>query len=930
MRHLISALACRWATALTLAIVAASTLGAQLPAGMKKGVSVEGITEYTLDNGLRVLVFPDASKPTATVNITYLAGSRFEGYGETGMTHLLEHLAFKGTPKHPNIPQELTDHGARPNGTTWYDRTNYFETVPATDVNIDWALDLEADRMVNSFVAKKDLESEFTVVRNEFESGENSPFRVLYERIFSTMFLWQNYGKSTIGARSDIERVPIERLQAFYRKYYQPDNAVLVIAGKVDEPKVLKLIADKFGPIPRPVRSVDKGNMLYGTYTEEPVQDGERSVTLRRTGDVQMAMAGYHVPPGSATDFAAVAVLTEALTAEPNGRLYKALVEAKKATSISGNAFQLREPGMLLLQATMRKDQDLEDGTRTLIATTESATSRAFTAEEIDRAKTTLLKYIELGMNNSQSVALQLSEWQSMGDWRLIFLHRDRIKAVTPADVQRVAVAYLKPSNRTVGQFIPTEKPERSTIASVADSDVTAMVKNYKGNALLAAGEAFDPSPANIDARTTRSTLANGMKLSLLPKTTRGNTVSALITIRYGDLTSLTGRATASSYVSQMVDKGSKAHSRQQIKDAFDKIKANVGFFGAGNNVVAQITTTHANLIPALRLAAEVLKTPTFDAAEFEKLRAETLAQIEQAKGEPTSLAFNAYQRRLSPYAKGHPLATKSIDEEIADLKALNVADVKKVYDELVGASYADAAVVGDFNKDSVATVLKEEFGAWKSPKPFARLVRTYFDLAKDDAKIETPDKANAFFLVGQNLKVRDDSKDYAALTIGNAVLGGGFLNSRLATRIRQQEGISYGVGSGLSTASLDSAGTLMVNAIYNPENVVRLEAAFGEEVDRILKRGLTAEEVAKAKQGWLQQQTQSRSSDGYLASLFASQYITGRTMAYNQQFEQWIADLTVDDVNAAMKKYIDPSKFVTVKAGDFQNHPPKAAPVKP
>jgi len=226
----------------------------QLPQGVRTGASVEGITEYTLDNGLRVLLFPDPSKPTATINITYLVGSRHEGYGETGMAHLLEHMVFKGSPKHPNIPQELTEHGSRPNGTTWYDRTNYFETVPATDENITWALDLEADRMVNSFIAKKDLETEFSVVRNEFEMGENSPFNVLLERVMSTAFLWHNYGKSTIGARSDIEQVPIERLQAFYRKYYQPDNAILMVAGKIDEANTLRLVAEKFGPIPKPVR----------------------------------------------------------------------------------------------------------------------------------------------------------------------------------------------------------------------------------------------------------------------------------------------------------------------------------------------------------------------------------------------------------------------------------------------------------------------------------------------------------------------------------------------------------------------------------------------------------------------------------------------------------------------------------------------------
>ncbi|HEX6280283.1 MAG TPA: pitrilysin family protein, partial [Pyrinomonadaceae bacterium] len=222
-------------TFLLLSLMVSGTIAQNPSPGITRVRSIEGITEYRLANGLQVLLFPDLTKQNITVNIVYHVGSRHESYGETGMAHLLEHLVFKGTPKHPNIPQELTAHGASPNGTTWYDRTNYFETFAATDENLDWALDLEADRMINSYIAKKDLDSEFSVVRNEMESGENSPVRVLFDKLTATAYQWHNYGKTTIGARSDVENVKIENLQAFYRKYYQPDNATLIVAGKLDE-----------------------------------------------------------------------------------------------------------------------------------------------------------------------------------------------------------------------------------------------------------------------------------------------------------------------------------------------------------------------------------------------------------------------------------------------------------------------------------------------------------------------------------------------------------------------------------------------------------------------------------------------------------------------------------------------------------------------
>ncbi|MBL8151892.1 MAG: insulinase family protein, partial [Blastocatellia bacterium] len=352
-----------------------------LPKGVEKVTSVEGINEYKLENGLRVLLIPDQSKQTITVNITYLVGSRHEGYGETGMAHLLEHMVFKGTPKHPNIPQELTEHGTRPNGTTWVDRTNYFETFQATEENLDWALDLEADRMVNSFIAKKDLDSEMTVVRNEFESGENDPQGVLLERTISTAFLWHNYGNSTIGARADIENVPIERLQAFYKKYYQPDNAVLIVAGKFDEAKTLEKIHKYFAPIPKPDRQ------LIHTYTLDPVQDGERFVTLRRVGDIQALCAVYHIPATSHPDYPAVELLTRILGDDTTGRLKKALVDTKKATSVSGFSFRWREPSVAIFAAELKKEDSLEEARELLQKVIEGIASQPVTKEEVDRAR---------------------------------------------------------------------------------------------------------------------------------------------------------------------------------------------------------------------------------------------------------------------------------------------------------------------------------------------------------------------------------------------------------------------------------------------------------------------------------------------------------------------------------------------------------------
>ena len=880
------------------------------PPAPVKVASVEGITEYKLANGLRVLLFPDPSKSTITVNITYLVGSRMEGYGETGMAHLLEHLVFKGSTNHKNIPQELTAHGARPNGTTWYDRTNYFESFNATEENLRWALSLESDRMVNSFIAKKDLESEFSVVRNEFERGENDPGSVLMERVISTAYLWHNYGKSTIGSKEDIERVPIENLKAFYKKYYQPDNAVLTIAGKIDEPKTLQLVNEYFGVIPKPERK------LQETFTVEPTQDGERSVVLRRVGDVQMAACGYHIPSGSSPDYAAVEVLVEALTNEPAGRLYKALIETKKASSTYGYAFQLKDPGFAYFAAEVLEDKSVDTVMNTMTNLFDNLSKNPFTKEEVDRAKNTLSKDLMLQFNNSDRVGLALSEYIALGDWRLYFIYRDALEKVTPADVNRVAAEYFKPSNRTTGLFIPEAKPDRAVIP--ASPDVNALVKDYKGNKALTEAEAFDPSPSNIESRIKKATVSGGAKYTLLKKTTRGGNVSVRMTMHIGNPAVLQNKGLASSFTADMLKRGTKNKSFQQINDEIDRLKSNVSINGSGQEVNINITTTKENLNGILNLVNEMIKQPAFSQQEFDKLKEEQLASIDQQRSEPQSIASNLFEKTLNPYPKEDFRYVMSFDEEKEALNKLTIDDVKNFYNRFYSTNNATVAIVGDFDEPSLIITLNNLLDKWGAPVLFDRAKDLYFDVTPVNEKINTPDKANALMLAGMNLELRDDDADYPALVIGNYMLGGGFLNSRLATRIRQKEGISYGVGSQLQAGSQDKSGGFITYAIYNPDNSERLIEAYKDEMNRMVKDGFTKEELADAVKGFIQSRSVSRSQDRELCARLNNYIFLDRTMKWDEDFEKKIQALTVEQVNAAMRKWINPEKISYIQAGDF------------
>lgn len=886
--------------------------------------SVEGITEYKLDNGMRLLLFPDASKPTVTVNVTYFVGSRHEGYGEAGMAHLLEHMLFKGTPTHPDVPKVLKDRGASFNGTTWLDRTNYYETLPGNKDNLEFALKLEADRMINSNVAAEDLATEFSVVRSEFERGENSPTSVLWKRMVSAAFLWHNYGNSTIGNRADIERVPIENLRRFYRRYYQPDNALLVIAGKFDRDEALALTEKYFGSIERPERKLDR------TYTQEPAQDGERMVTLRRVGEVAAVGAVYHIPAGPHPEYPAIDVLESMLTAQPAGRLYKELVEKKRASDVSGAAFALHDPGIFLLIAEVNKGNTPQDVLQTMIDVVEDFGASEIKEEDVNRAKQRLLKQWELATADSRRLAIQLSEWAAQGDWRLYFLYRDRLEKVDVEQVRTVATKYLRQNNRTVGMYLPIDEADRVSVPETPS--LAEMVGDYKGRKAIAAGEVFDVSPENIEDRTKRLTINGGLKVALLSKKNRGESVQLRLTLRYGTEESLHGQTTVAEFLPTLMTRGTKDLDRQQLQDELDRNFAQLSGSGSAGEANFSIKTKRANLERTLELLKDVLRNPTLPESELEVLRNSTVTSLEQASSEPTALAQRAAQKRISPYKPGHPLYAPSIEEEIEMVKAVTVEDINRLYNDFLSGTNGELSIVGDFDADATLQQIQSILDGWKSDQAYARIKkRADQDLKAETEDINTPDKANAMYFAVTPFPMRDDNPDYPALLMGNYIYGGGALANRLGNRVRQKDGLSYGIRSGLSVSALDQRSIFYTYAICNPANMPKVKAAIREELDLLRAKGVTDEELDSAKQGWLQSQAVGRGNDGTLVSTLNSTAQADRTMEYYSGLETKVQSVTTEQVLEAVRKYLDPERIVVVAAGDFEKatngspEPPKS-----
>jgi zinc protease len=634
-------------------------------------------------------------------------------------------------------------------------------------------------------------------------------------------------------------------------------------------------------------------------------------------GDTQGIIALYHVPAGSHPDAPVLEVLAGILGDTPSGRLYKGLVDNKKAVSASMGMEELHDPGFIMASARLRADQSLDEARDILLKTVEGFVNEPPSKEEVERVKTRILKQIDEEMADSQAVALDLSEYASQGDWRLIFIMRDTIQKVTPEDVMRVAKAYLKPSNRTLAEFIPTKTPDRAEIPEAPA--ISSIFKDFKGTAAITQGEAFEPTAANIEARVVRDKLPGGMKLVLLPKKTRGGVVIASITVRFGDEKSLMGKAAVAQIAGGLLMRGTKSMSRQQIQDEMDKLKTSLNVSGGPTSATASIQTVEANFAGAVRLAAEVLKDPAFPEGEFETVRQQRIAAVEASRSEPQALAIAAYQRHTSPYPRGDIRYVSTPDEQIEDLKKVTLDDVRKFYAQFYGASVGEFAAVGQFDPAEARKLAAELFGNWKSPGSYTRVPTEYRAVTATNQKIETPDKQNAMFVAGEPVKMTDADPDYPAMVLANYMMGGSSLGSRLFHRVRDKEGLSYAVQSQFGAPTIDDGGSFISVALSNPQNTPKVEASMVDEIKRTLKEGFTADEVSAAQKSWQQERMVGRSEDGQLVGVLANRTRFDRTMQYDKEFEAKVAALTPDQISAAFRKHLDPATLTIVKAGDFK-----------
>ena len=885
-----------------LGAVGGAALGATPPAPAGASALTAGVQETVLPNGLTVLVKEVRSAPVVSFSVWYRVGSRNEHTGITGVSHLLEHMMFKGTQQHQvgEIARALFLNGATFNASTYYDWTNYYATL-ASD-RLELAVEIEADRMVNSRVDKADLDLEMTVVRSELEGGENNPGRLLWQATVAAALQAHPYRWPVIGWRSDVENVPRDAIYAYYRAHYGPNNAVAVVVGDVDAARAVALVEKHFGGIPRipdppPV------------YTTEPPQRGERRITVRRAGSLPMVMIAWRAPEAGHPDGYALDVLGTVLGEGRTSRLYQALVETGLASRADAGAPSLRDPFIFYVSATARPGVTAERLEAALLAEVDKITTEPVRDEELARTLRRAEADFVFQTNSVTAQARQLGYWAMVNDWRYLGTYLDRLRPLTPADVQAVAQRYFVTDARTTGWFVPadgggpTASPPR---------EASARVEKPK------AGERLIPLPAPSSAtapprQVTRFTLDNGLSV-VVQENHASPTFALRASLPAGSLVEPDDRQGLAGLVAAMLTRGTTKRSALEFAAALEDVGA--GLSAGADALSTSVTGTGLtrDFDVVMDLFAEMLRQPSFPAADLDRLKGQTLAGIVQAKVSPERVAGRNFDRAI--YPPGHPLRPGTFEESEQALAATQRDDLVAFHTRQYGPDRMILVLAGDLDTQQVREAIERRLGDWPR-NPAARPIVPP-DLPLQAAPVmqeaHIPDKSQTTILWGHAGGLRRSDPDFYAAQVLNLVLGGGGLTSRLSTAIRDEQGLAYSVYSYFDTNLY--AGPFQVGLGTNPANARKAIAALEAEIQRVLRDGLTQREVDEAV-AYLTGRFPLRleTSAGVAEILWAMEfYALGAD--YMDRYAGYYRSVTLDQVNAAARQHLHPDRATLSVAG--------------
>lgn len=890
---------------------------------------LSGIEEYLYQpNGMNVLLLQDNASPVATVQMVYRVGSKNEVLGNTGSTHLLEHLMFKGTTtfnkkKGTTITDVLQNTGAQLNATTWYDRTNYFETLPSDKIAL--ALQIEADRMRNSLLLKEDKDAEMTVVRNEFERGENDPNSLLDKEIWSSAYIAHPYHHATIGWKSDIEKAPIEVLRNFYNTYYWPDNATLTIIGDFNKENVFELIEQYFGKITK------APNVIPQPYTEEPQQYGPRKIVLKKSGELGVVNKAYKIPGALHEDLPALNILGEIIGSGPSAILNKTFVDTRMGIYAYANATNFKEVGLFTIGvgfSTSSKHEDIDAKISEVVAKIQK---EGITQEEVNRVVAKISAQTILARDGSGVIASELTEAIAAGDWTDYVTGVDRLKKVTPADVLRVAQKYLVEDQSTTGYFIPKQSGVQSKDTAQANNFMPEKQPFYYRDPkdgqnqketlyTIASEQSNNELTINISKNTTEksSSIYNREKVVGIDvvsvKTSAKDFVTISASISLGNYANENKNLMIPSLTASMLSKGTTLNDKFKFSEKLEKLGVNLNVNASTTKVSINFKCLKKDLDKVITLLAEELRNPLFSQNEFENLKQQFTGNIQQNLNNPAERGIIALSQAI--YPKSNPNYSLSVEEDLTSIKNATLDEVKIFHKKYFGPASIHLVIVGDTEGANLNTSLKKSFKNWNG----GVIENMKFEeIVKSPSKTEVitiAEKPSAELFIGQYTGLKRADADYIPFYIGNYTLGGGFAG-RLMQTVRDNDGLTYNISSGIG-GNINSGGYWIVNASFNPTLFQKGLDATLIQIKKWVNDGITLEELENKKTNLIGSFKVGMATTSGMARTILGFVERGLEPAYIEQYPKDIEKVTVKQVNDAIKKYIHLDKLIIIKAGSL------------
>ncbi|MBD2496095.1 pitrilysin family protein [Nostoc sp. FACHB-280] len=893
------------------------------------------VRKTVLENGLTVLTKEVHTAPVVSVQMWYKVGSRYEAPGTNGIAHQLEHMMFKGTKNRPvQFGRLFSALGSDSNAFTSYDQTAYYNTVEREKLKA--LLVLEADRMQNSLMEPEQLATEKRVVISELQGYENSPEYRLNRAVMHALFPNHAYGLPVGGNKADVEKFQVEQVKEYYRKFYTPDNAVLVIVGDFQTSKTLETVKEIFGKLPKRQEAegrrqeAEVDSLLLSTHTSSSLSVQHSALNtpliLREQGAAAMLQVVYPLPNLHHPDIPALEVLDYILTEGRNSRLYQTLVESGLASEVTASVSSLQEAGWYELLVTADDHQDLKKIEKILNRAIANLVQKGVKPEELTRAKMQVEAGVILSNRDITSQAMQLANDEiTAGDYRYTDCYLEAVSQVTDADIVNVAKKYLQPETRVVGLFQPTEqnvtetgkkfnlnqtKENLSAATPLAVSEIDKYLPPLEETTDIVKKVSHNASQKNSTlALPEQFTLANGLKVLLLPdKSTPTVTLNGHI--KAGKEFDAEHQAGLASLVADNLMSGTKSKNALTLAKALEERGASLDFTAYREGVRIEGDGLAVDLPILIETLADAVKNSTFPKKELELNRQQALTDLKQELDDPAEVAKRIFVQSL--YPKQHPLHTFPTEKSLKQIKREDVIAFKAKY---YRPDTTVLVIVGDFEPTQVRSLIEKSLGDWQVSGQPPTIQYPNVKLPDNLLRVNPvmAGKAQAITFMGNTGINRQDPRYYPSLVL-NQILGGDTLSSYLGAEVRDRQGLTYGIYSYLQAQK--NAGTFWIEMQTSPEDSNKAIASTRKLIQEIHQQGVTANDVETAKNTLVSNYKISLADPEELAHTMLMNQVYGMDITELNSFADKIKQVSLTQVNQAARELLHPDKIVVVTAG--------------